>query len=120
MASIQQREVAQRIEMIQRQLGLTQVQLARALNVSQAAISKYLKERIPPADVLYELARLGQTTVEWILTGEKNYWFSQQTQQVHEQGASYDADLALAKKISCLPAEARQAIIALIDILKKE
>ncbi|WP_457566710.1 helix-turn-helix domain-containing protein [Caldithrix abyssi] len=120
MEMIRQDEVARRIEMIRRQQGLTQLQLARALHVSQAAISKYLKERIPPAEVLYRLARLGQTTVEWILTGEKTYWFGRQEGQVQETGATYDADLALAKKISALPAEARQAVIALIDLLKKD
>lgn len=117
MESIKQKEIAQRIEAIRRQKGLTQAELAKALKVSQAAISKYLNERIPPAEVLLRLAQLGNTTVEWLLTGEKSYWFNQQAAQVEEPAATYDADLALAKKISALKPQARQLLISLIDLL---
>jgi len=120
MATIKQKDIARRIETIQKQLGLTQAELARALKVSQAAISKYLNERIPPAEVLYRLAVLGQTTVEWLLTGRKNYLFSGQPVQVREPGADYDVDLTLARKISHLGPEARQALITLIDLLNKD
>ncbi len=117
MAIIKQNEVAQRIESIRRQKGWTQVELAGALKVSQAAVSKYLNERIPPAEVLFRLAQLGNTTVEWLLTGEKSYWFNQQAPQVEEPAATYDADLALAQKISALKPQARQLLIGLIELL---
>lgn len=120
MESIKQDEVAQRIETIRRQKELTQAELARALNVSQAAISKYLNERIPPAEVLYRLAQLGNTTMEWLLTGKKSYWFNEHTNQVREPTTTYDADLALAKKISSLKPQARQVIIELIDLLARD
>ncbi len=108
---VEQDTIGQRIEAIRRELGFTQAEFAKALQVSQSAISKYLNNRLPPADVLLRMARLGRTTVEWILTGEKKYWFAS---AVQEESAQYDADLSLAKQISRLPQEARQAIITLI------
>ncbi len=120
MESIDPKLVGQRIEWIRQQLGLTQMELARSLQISQAAISKYLNHRLPPAEVLYRLAILGNTTVEWILTGKKNYWFNTQANKVKEEESYYDADLSLARKISHLPLEVRQALITLIDFLIRD
>ncbi len=117
MAKIEQQAVARRMEWVRQQLGLTQAQLARQLNVSQAAISKYLNERIPPADVLYRLAVLGHTTVEWLLTGQKSYWFTESPAQVQEQEVYYDADLSIARRISRLSPEVRQALLTLLEHL---
>jgi len=50
--------------------GMTQQDLASSLEISQPAISSYLRGRMPPADVLYKIARIGQTTVEWLLMGD--------------------------------------------------
>jgi transcriptional regulator with XRE-family HTH domain len=52
------------------QARITQQELASLIGTSQPAISMYLKGRIPPADVLYKIAQIGQTTVEWLLTGD--------------------------------------------------
>ena len=70
--------------------GMTQQDLAISLEMSQPAISSYLRGRIPPADVLYKIARIGQTTVEWLLLGdsisepikvkEKSEWYDNQQQ----------------------------------------
>ncbi len=62
-------EIARRIRQIMQQRGMSQKELAEFLNVSQPAVSLYLQGRIPPAEVLYRLARLGNTSMEWILTG---------------------------------------------------
>ena len=50
--------------------GMNQQELASFLGVSQPAVSLYLRGRVPPADILYQIARFGKTTIEWILTGE--------------------------------------------------
>lgn len=108
-------EVNIRIDMVRRQLGLTQDEFARQLNISQPAVSKYLKERIPPADILLVIARMGNTTIEWLLTGEKSYLYNDSSGQVNENRGRYDADWQLAKKIALLPAKTRQAILTIID-----
>jgi len=108
-------EISQRIDLIRRQKGWTQEQLATALALSQPAVSKYLKERIPPAETLLLLAQIGNTTMEWILTGQKSYFYQDREQQVAEKKESYDADILLSRKIAALPAELRQALVVLIE-----
>ncbi len=116
---IDQKRIGERIEAIRKELGFTQHELARALGVTQSAVSKYLNNRIPPADVLYRLAQLGKTTMEWILCGEKSYWYTPGATAVREAETAYDADLGLARQIARLPKEARQALVVLIHLLSQ-
>lgn len=74
-------EIAGRIRWIMKQRGMSQKELADYLNISQPAISLYLQGRTPPADVLYRLAKLGNTTMEWILTGYDRTEASQTIQE---------------------------------------
>ena len=108
-------EVSQRIDLIRKQNGWTQEQLARALQLSQPAVSKYLKERIPPAGTLLRLAKIGNTTIEWILTGQKSYLYQEIKSGIAEKNFNYDAEYNLAKKIALLPLEIRNAIISIIN-----
>ena len=108
-------EVTRRIESIRRQKGWTQEELAAQLGISQPAVSKYLRDRIPPAAVLLRLARLGNTTVEWLLTGQKSYLY--EAPRVREKSAAYDIDYTLARKIAALPPPLRQAVETLLEHL---
>ena len=58
------KEVSRRIDWVRRQNNLTQEQLAAALKLSQPAVSKYLRERIPPAEALLRIAELGRQAAE--------------------------------------------------------
>ena len=113
------KEITDRINFIRRHNNLTQEQLATELNISQPAVSKYLNERIPPANVLYNLARLGKTTIEWILSGEKRYFYEESSDRIKDNQASYstDADIILARKIALLPTDAKKTISEMIDLL---
>ncbi len=62
-------KVAAGIREVMKILGITQKELANYLNISQPAISLYLKGRMPPADILYRIAQMGGLTVEQILAG---------------------------------------------------
>ena len=117
MERLDKKGIGQRIEAIRREQGLTQAEFARVLGVSQSAISKYLNNRLPPAEVLWRMARLGRTTMEWILSGQKDYWYAS---AVQEETAAYDADVHLARRIAALPQEARQALITLLRYLSKD
>ncbi len=112
------KEITGRVNFIRRQNNLTQEQLATELGISQPAVSKYLNERIPPADVLFNLAKLGKTTIEWILSGEKRYFFEDITDRVSDNEESYsaDTDIILARKIALLPTEAKKTISEMIDL----
>jgi len=114
--------ITERVDFIRRQKNLNQEQLAAKLNISQPAVSKYLKDRIPPADILLKLANLGGTTVEWILTGEKRHFYMDEAMQIKEKDNPYtvDTDIHLAYKIARLKPKARQSIKNLIEILYKE
>ena len=116
------KKITERIDFIRLQKNLNQEQLAAKLNISQPAVSKYLKERIPPADILLKLANLGETTVEWILTGQKRHFYAEESMRVKEKESPYsvDADIQLAHKIALLKPKAKQTIKNLIEILYKE
>jgi len=113
------KEIAGRISFIRRQNNLTQEQLAIELGISQPAVSKYLNERIPPAEVLFNLAKLGKTTIEWILSGEKRYFYEDHSDRVKDNEESYstDTDIILARKIALLPTDAKKTISDMIDLL---
>lgn len=117
MTDLQVLQICERIDLLRKKNGLSQEQLANALNISQPAVSKYLKNRVPPAETLLKLAQLGQTTVEWILTGYKSYAFESDQMQVTEKQMVYDADWQLAQKIASLPLEVREAVFKLIDYI---
>ncbi len=61
--------IGARIRQIRLRCGLRQRELALRLGTSQSAVHKYEHGVIPEARRLLALASLGQTTVEWILTG---------------------------------------------------
>jgi len=114
---IDPKEVSRRIDLIRREKGLTQEELAALLQISQPAVSKYLRERVPPAEALLKIARLGQTTMEWLLTGHKSYFYLKDRHVVSEAQPEYDAEWNLSRKVGALPAETRRALMVLIDKL---
>jgi transcriptional regulator with XRE-family HTH domain len=104
-------KVSERIEAIMQKLKLNQKQLAKALGVTQPAISMYLNERIPPAQVLLKLAQLSDRSVEWFLTGD----LDDMIYKVSEPSAKYDGRLKLEKKISLLPDDLYEHLETLVD-----
>jgi len=61
--------MGERIKRIRKKAGLRQWQLAELLGTTQSAVHKYEHGVIPEPRRLVELSRLGNTTIEWILTG---------------------------------------------------
>lgn len=58
-----------RIKQIRLQAGMRQWELARILGTTQSAVHKYEHGVVPEPRRLVELARVGGTSIEWILTG---------------------------------------------------
>jgi len=85
---IDKMEVGGRIKRIMKQAQMNQVDLAAYLGISQPAVSQYLQGRIAPAEVLLNIARLGNTTTEWILTGNPA---TSSPSRVKETQADYQA-----------------------------
>ena len=73
MGNLNRREIARRIKKIRAiDLDMNQKRFAKQLGISQPMVSKYEKGQvIPSAEILLKIARLGKTTVEKILEGEK-------------------------------------------------
>ena len=63
-----------RIRKIRTQAELRQWELARLLGTTQSAVHKYEHGVVPEPRRLVELARIGNTSIEWILTG--HHWES--------------------------------------------
>ncbi|NIM60614.1 MAG: helix-turn-helix domain-containing protein [Acidobacteria bacterium] len=62
--------MGRRIRQIRLGAGLRQWELARILGTTQSAVHKYEHGVVPEPRRLIELARVGETSVEWVLTGE--------------------------------------------------
>ncbi len=110
-------QIARRIAHIMHCLGWTQEELAAALGVTQPAVSQYLKGRIPPAPILYRLARLGQTSMEWILTGHAA---SDAGAAVHEDRSGYGREVALLALYRQLPASLQTALLNFLRQLVRQ
>ena len=110
--------ISRRIDNIMKSQKMTQKELAALLNVSQPAVSKYLKNRVPPPQVLLNLAILGETTVEWILTGKQFYSRSGQNQVKEKVVPGYNSSKEITKSLANLPQELSEIIELLIDQLQ--
>ena len=106
-------KVAMRIQRLMRALNLNQKQLADQLGITQPAISKYLQGRIPPADVLYQLAKISQVTMEWILNGSEY----QPKGKIAEPLSEYQSSLM--EKIERLPVHIRKDFEQLLESIIK-
>jgi len=62
--------MGRRIRQIRLAAGLKQWELARRLGTTQSAVHKYERGVVPEPRRLVEMARIGQTTIEWVLTGQ--------------------------------------------------
>ena len=79
MENLNKAEMGKRIKEVRKKVGLRQWQLAELLGTTQSAVHKYEHGVIPEPRRLVKLARLGNTTIEWILTGQ--HWESGSVQQ---------------------------------------
>ena len=69
-AVINKKEIGERIKQLRKDAGLRQWQLAEMVGATQPAIHMYERGVLPEPKRLLELARIGNTSVEWILTGK--------------------------------------------------
>ncbi len=79
MQDLDKAAMGQRIKQIRLQAGMRQWELARLLGTTQSAVHKYEHGVVPEPRRLVELARIGRTSLEWILTGQ--HWESGSEEQ---------------------------------------
>lgn len=109
---MQNEKIARRIQQIMASAGITQKGLADYLGISQPAVSLYLRGRVPPAEVLLQIAKLGNTTVEWLLTGENAPESS--ALQVGEPREAYGNQVVLLKLWGKLPEALQRDLLTLM------
>ncbi|HET9482126.1 MAG TPA: helix-turn-helix transcriptional regulator [Candidatus Polarisedimenticolia bacterium] len=108
---VQKKEIGARIKHLRKQAGLRQWQLAEMIGATQPAIHMYERGVLPEPKRLLELARIGRTTVEWILTGRHWEDGSEEMQRV-------PADVcALAARLSGIDEEDRKALSSALQII---
>jgi transcriptional regulator with XRE-family HTH domain len=103
--------IGQRIKQLRKSRSLRQWQMAKLLGATQPAVHKYENGILPEVRRLLELARIGNTSVEWILTGQ------------HWENGSPDMDrmrsdvFELARQINALTPEERRAVGSALEVL---
>ena len=108
-----QTPLASRIRDIMTRGGLTQQDLALLLEVSQPAISLYLKGRMPPAAILLKIARVGGTSIEWLLTGTSD----SPPLRVREKASGYGSKQQLLEHWENLSPAVQKSILMLMKHL---
>src|SRR5881396_1456314 len=76
--------MGERIKQIRKRAGMRQWQLAQILGTTQSAVHKYEHGVIPEPRRLIELARLGKTSIEWLLTGRHWENGSEEKERIEE------------------------------------
>lgn len=72
MKELDKEAMGKRVRQIRLAAGMRQWELAKLLGTTQSAVHKYEHGVVPEPRRLVELARIGGTSIEWVLTG--SHW----------------------------------------------
>ncbi len=104
--------IGERIKFLRKGKGLRQWQMAQMLGATQPAIHKYENGILPEVKRLLEIARIGNTSIEWILTGR--HWENGSTQIDRLAAEVYE----LAYQLQSLQPEDRRILAGSLNILQ--
>ncbi len=105
--------IGQRIKALRKSKGLRQWQMAELLGATQPAVHKYENGILPEVRRLLTLARIGNTSVEWILTGRHCENGSKEMDRLAPE--IYD----LAYKLRSFSSEDRAILSEALDIINR-
>lgn len=111
MKQLDKSAIGQRIKHLRKTRGLRQWQMAQLLGATQPAVHKYENGILPEVKRLLELARIGDTSIEWILTGE--HWENGSAEMNRMATGVFE----LARQIHALNPEERRAVGAALEVL---
>lgn len=112
MEQLDKAAIGQRIKQLRKARGLRQWQMAELLGATQPAVHKYENGILPEVKRLLELARIGNTSIEWILTG--SHWENGSSQMDRMQGEVFD----LAQQLHAFSPQERRALTSALEILQ--
>jgi transcriptional regulator with XRE-family HTH domain len=104
--------IGARIRRLRKSRGLRQWQMAKILGATQPAVHKYENGIVPDVKRLLEIARMGNTSVEWILTGR--HWDNGSAEMDRMNTEVCD----LAQQLHGFSAQERRAIGAALEVLQ--
>ena len=113
MRELDKAAMGRRIREIRLDAGLRQWELARILGTTQSAVHKYEHGVVPEPRRLIELARVGETGVEWILTGE--HWENGATERTRLSTEILDT----ARSLSALEERSRTTLDEALRIVRE-
>lgn len=105
--------IGARIKRLRKEAGLRQWQLAELIGATQPAIHMYERGVLPEPKRLLEIARIGNTTVEWILTGR--HWENGSEEMERVPREIYD----LAFKFRDYSEEDREALGSALEVINE-
>jgi transcriptional regulator with XRE-family HTH domain len=106
-------DLGKRIQELRKQAGLTQAQLAEKIDISHTQLTRYESKDVqPPADVLERLANIFDTSIDYLVRGNKSE---------HVENALKDAELIKEfKKLDQLPEEEKKTILKVVSSLIRD
>ena len=112
MEQLDKAAIGQRIKLLRKTRGLRQWQMAELLGATQPAVHKYENGILPEVKRLLELARIGNTSIEWILTGR--HWENGSPHMDRMQGEVFD----LAQQLHTFSPQERRALTSALEIVQ--
>ena len=103
--------IGERIKSLRKSKGLRQWQMAELLGATQPAVHKYENGILPEVKRLLELARIGHTSIEWILTGR--HWENGAPEMERLQAEVYE----LAYQFSAFTPEERRILADALEVI---
>lgn len=108
---LDKRVIGERIKALRKTMGLRQWQMAEKLGATQPAVHKYENGILPEVRRLLELARIGGTSIEWILTGR--HWENGSSRMERLSPEVYD----LAHQFATFTVEERKILADALEII---
>ena len=103
--------IGERIKSLRKSKGMRQWQMAELLCATQPAVHKYENGILPEVKRLLELARIGHTSIEWILTGR--HWENGATEMERLKPEVYE----LARQFSSFTPEERKILADALEVI---
>ena len=103
--------IGERIKFLRKSKSLRQWQMAELLGATQPAVHKYENGILPEVKRLLELARIGHTSIEWILTGR--HWENGATEMERLKPEVYE----LARQFSSFTPEERKILADALELI---
>lgn len=107
------KNISERIQLLRKQKGFSQNELAEQVEISKAQMSRYISKNVqPPADVLKKLADVLSVSVDFLISGD--------TDQKAIENLSHTEVLQQYKEVDNLPEEERKTVIKVISALLRD